>query len=59
MQVNPERFDGVNGEGGKAFVEFMVSKETQDIISKFGVDKFGRPLFIADAGKAESELGLE
>ena len=59
MQVNPERFDGVNGEGGKAFVEFMVSKETQDFISKFGVDKFGRPLFIADAGKAESELGLE
>jgi tungstate transport system substrate-binding protein len=59
MQVNPERFDRVNGEGGQAFVEFMVSKETQDIISKFGVDKYGRPLFIADAGKSESELGLQ
>jgi len=59
MQVNPERFDGVNGDGGKAFVEFMVSADTQKIIGDFGVDKFGRPLFIADAGKAESELGLE
>jgi tungstate transport system substrate-binding protein len=59
MQVNPERFDRVNGEGGQAFVEFMVSKETQDTISKFGVEKYGRPLFIADAGKSESELGLQ
>ena len=37
----------------------MVSKDTQDLISKFGVDKYGRPLFIADAGKSESELGLQ
>ena len=59
MQVNPEQFSRVNGKAGQAFVEFMVSKETQDIISNFGVDKYGRPLFIADAGKAESELGLE
>jgi tungstate transport system substrate-binding protein len=59
MQVNPERFDRVNGEGGKAFVEFMVSDEAQEIIRNFGVEKFGQPLFIPDAGKAESELGLE
>jgi tungstate transport system substrate-binding protein len=59
MQVNPEQFSRVNGKGGQAFVEFMVSKETQDIISNFGVDKYGRPLFIADAGKSESELGLQ
>jgi len=59
MQVNPEQFSRVNGEGGKAFVDFMVSKDTQDMISNFGVDKYGRPLFIADAGKSESELGLQ
>jgi len=59
MQVNPEQFSRVNGEGGRAFVEFMVSKEAQEIISRFGVEKFGRPLFIPDAGKAESELGLD
>jgi hypothetical protein len=37
----------------------MVSKDTQGIISQFGVDKYGRALFIPDAGKSESELGLQ
>ena len=53
MQVNPDKFPKVNAEGGKAFVEFMVSKEAQDEIAKFGVDKFGEPLFVPDAGKEE------
>ena len=56
MQVNPEEFDKVNDEGGAAFVDFMISEEVQDIIKDFGVDKFGQPLFIPDAGKDESEL---
>ncbi|MEG6521482.1 substrate-binding domain-containing protein [Desulfotomaculum sp. 1211_IL3151] len=51
MNVNPEKFDKVNAEGGKAFVDFMVAKETQDIIAKFGVDQYGEPLFFADANK--------
>ncbi len=58
MQVNPDRFSRVNAEGGKAFVDFMVSADTQKMIGDFGVEKFGQPLFIPDAGKAESELGL-
>jgi tungstate transport system substrate-binding protein len=56
MQVNPDKFDLVNGPGGEAFVEFMVSDATQAIIKDFGVDKFGQPLFIPDAGKDEAEL---
>jgi len=56
MQVNPEKFDKVNDEGGAAFVDFMISDSAQDIIRDFGVDKFGQPLFIPDAGKDESEL---
>jgi len=59
MQVNPELFDRVNGEGGRAFVEFMVSEEAQEIIRNFGVEEFGRALFIPDAGRAESDLGLD
>jgi tungstate transport system substrate-binding protein len=59
MQVNPERFSRVNADGGKAFVDFMVSADTQKIIGDFGVDKFGQPLFFPDAGKSESELGLQ
>ena len=56
MQVNPEKFDLVNGPGGAAFVEFMVSDATQAIIKDFGVEKFGQPLFIPDAGKDEAQL---
>jgi tungstate transport system substrate-binding protein len=59
MQVNPEQFSRVNAKGGQAFVEFMVSADTQKIIGDFGVDKFGQPLFTPDAGKSESELGLQ
>jgi tungstate transport system substrate-binding protein len=58
MQVNPEQFDGVDAEGAQAFVEFMVSDQTQEMIRSFGVQEFGQPLFVPDAGKSEAELGL-
>ena len=57
VEVNPAKWSKVNAAGGKAFANFMVSKETQDIIKIFGVDKFGSPLFFPDAGKKEEELG--
>ena len=53
IDVNPAKFPKVNAPAAKAFVEFMVSKEVQDIIAKFGVDKYGSPLFFPDAGKPE------
>jgi tungstate transport system substrate-binding protein len=57
IEVNPAKWPKVNTAGAKAFADFMVSKETQDIIKTFGVDKFGSPLFFPDAGKKEEELG--
>jgi len=57
IEVNPAKWPKVNVPGGKAFADFMVSKETQDVIRTFGVDKFGSPLFFPDAGKKEEELG--
>jgi tungstate transport system substrate-binding protein len=57
IEVNPAKWPKVNATGAKAFADFMVSKETQDIIKIFGVDKFGSPLFFPDAGKKEEELG--
>jgi tungstate transport system substrate-binding protein len=57
IEVNPARWPKVNGVGAKAFADFMVSKETQDIIRTFGVEKFGSPLFFPDAGKKEEEPG--
>jgi tungstate transport system substrate-binding protein len=57
IEVNPAKWHKVNVSGAKAFADFMVSKETQDIIKTFGVDKFGSPLFFPDAGKKEEDLG--
>ncbi len=56
MQVNPDASDSVNGEGGEAFVDFMISDATQQLIGEFGVEEFGQQLFIPDAGKAEENL---
>jgi tungstate transport system substrate-binding protein len=57
IEVNPIKFSKVNAAGGKAFADFMVSKEAQDMIKTFGVEKFGSPLFFPDAGKKVEELG--
>ncbi len=57
IEVNPAKFPKVNVAGGKAFADFMVSKDVQDIIKTFGVEKFGSPLFFPDAGKKEEDLG--
>ncbi len=57
IEVNPAKWPKVNVAGGKAFADFMVSKEVQNIIKTFGVDKFGSPLFFPDAGKKGEELG--
>ncbi|MEW6726622.1 MAG: substrate-binding domain-containing protein [Bacillota bacterium] len=56
MQVNSQKFEKVNAEGAKAFVEYMINPETQKKIGEFGVDKYGQPLFIPDAGKTMDEL---
>ena len=58
IEVNPARFPKLNvQEGGKAFADYMVSREAQEVVRTFGVDKFGAPLFFPDAGKKVEELG--
>jgi tungstate transport system substrate-binding protein len=57
IEVNPAKWPKINVAGAKAFADFMVSKETQEIIRTFGVEKFGSPLFFPDVGKKEEELG--
>jgi tungstate transport system substrate-binding protein len=56
ITLNPEKNPRINVEGGNAFAQFMVSKEAQEVIRTFGVDKYGEPLFVPDAGKAEESL---
>ncbi len=57
ITVNPEKYPNLNTEGAKAFAAFLVSEKGQEMISKFGVEKFGQPLFTPDAGKSEADLG--
>lgn len=57
IEVNPAKWPKANITGAKAFADYMVSKEAQDTIRTFGVDKFGSPLFFPDAGKKVEELG--
>ena len=57
IEVNPAKWPKVNPPGAKAFADFMVAKEIQEIIKTFGVEKFGSPLFFPDAGKKEEDLG--
>jgi len=58
IEVNPKKWTKANFAGGKAFADFMVSKDVQAVIKTFGVEKFGSPLFFPDAGKKVEDLGL-
>jgi tungstate transport system substrate-binding protein len=58
ITVNPDKWPKVNYEGAMAFYKFMIDPATQDVISKFGADKFGQPLFFPDATKTDADLGL-
>lgn len=57
MEVNPANEPRINSEGGKAFADFMIAPQTQNVIRTFGVEKFGQSLFVPVAGKKEEELG--
>jgi tungstate transport system substrate-binding protein len=58
IELNPAKSPKINVVGGKAFADFMIAKKTQDLIGRFGTEKFGAPLFFPDAGKNPASLGL-
>ncbi|MFK7896744.1 MAG: substrate-binding domain-containing protein [Myxococcota bacterium] len=46
LQLNPKRFDHALSTGAaEALEQYLLSEETQQIISKFGLERFGRTLF--------------
>jgi tungstate transport system substrate-binding protein len=57
IEINPVKWPKVNIAAAKAFADFMVANETQEIIKTYGVDKYGSPLFFPDAGKKAEDLG--
>lgn len=53
IEVNPARWPKANADGARAFADFLLSQETQAAIAKFGVDRFGAPLFTPDATRKD------
>jgi tungstate transport system substrate-binding protein len=56
MRVNPANGPRVNEAGGRAFADFMVSREVHTLIGSFGVDRYGQALFVPIAGKRDEDL---
>ena len=47
--VNPSLHPHVNTEGGQAFVNWMISDSTQQLIGQYGLEEFGGALFTPNA----------
>jgi len=58
LELNSARWPKINRAGGKAFADFMVSQQAQQLIGSFGVSRYGSALFFPDAGKSPASLGL-
>ncbi len=56
IDVAADAGERVNAEGGKELADWLVSAAAQDVIKTFGVDEFGEPLFVPDAGKTDEQI---
>ena len=54
LAVNPEKHPNVKDELAQKFVEWILSPDVQKMIGEFGVEKYGQPLFYANAQPAEA-----
>jgi tungstate transport system substrate-binding protein len=58
ITVAPDKWPKVNYDGALAFAKWITSPAVQDVVGKFGLDKYGQQLFIPDANKTDADLGL-
>jgi tungstate transport system substrate-binding protein len=58
ITINQTKWPKVNYDGALVFAKFMIDPATQEVISQFGVEKYGQPLFYPDGDKTDAELGL-
>lgn len=49
IAVNPELSDKINAAAAEAFVNWILSDETQELIASFGVEEYGSSLFTPNA----------
>lgn len=55
IRANPARFPRVNVEGARALAAYLTGARAQAMIADFGVERFGRPLFVPTADPAGTE----
>ncbi|HEY8506458.1 MAG TPA: substrate-binding domain-containing protein, partial [Gemmataceae bacterium] len=46
--VNPQRHPHVRADAARRFADFLTRPETRQVIGRFGVDRFGEPLFFPE-----------
>lgn len=55
IRVSPTRHPLVNVDGATAFADYLVSPRTQEMIGRFGIDRYGEPLFTPSARSGGGE----
>lgn len=59
ITVDPATSSRINEAGADAFADYVTSPEGQQVIASVGVEEFGEPLFVPDAGKTLAALREE
>ncbi len=49
IAVNPEKYPEVNAEAADAFITWICSEKTQNLIAEYGVEQYGQALFTPNA----------
>ena len=45
IECNPEKLEGINTDGAKAFIDWMLSDEALALIANYGMEQYGESLF--------------
>jgi tungstate transport system substrate-binding protein len=56
LVVNPSKGAWIDEAGARALAAYLGSDGAQAVIRAFGVDRFGQPIFVPNAGRTEQEL---
>lgn len=54
MVVSRDRHPNINTQAAHRFVDFLISNEAQNIIAKFGIDKYGEALFLPNSSSTRA-----
>jgi ABC-type tungstate transport system, permease component len=54
--VNPENHSRANASGARAFVAYLARPQTQRAIGRFGLERYGRSLYVPDVGRDSTRL---